>query len=137
MWQLKMLQIKTPGFLARTFAPLCLIAASFLVAPQAQAQTSIPLYTTSYSVQVEWYFWRSGGTYWATEFESDNYVEAELIYELFDAALESGTLVEILGGNISSWIPIDVRLRTIRHWNIDLLEPVTVNTTPGYNWTRQ
>ncbi|WP_436716362.1 hypothetical protein U8335_01925 [Roseiconus lacunae] len=90
---------------------------------QAQAQVSVPLYTTTHCVQVQWFFWRSGGTYWSTQYESEDLADAELVFELFESALESEMLCEILGCNVSTWIPIDVRLKSNTEWN---LFPVTV-----------
>ena len=43
-------------FSAKRILPVFLLVAAFCTAPQAQAQTSMPLYTTKYCVQVEWYF---------------------------------------------------------------------------------
>lgn len=119
-------------FAAKRILPLFLLAAAFCVAPRAQAQTSIPLYTTTHCVQVEWYFWRSGGTYWATEYESSDLAEAQLVFELFESALENGTLCEILGCNITTWIPIDVRLKTRYDWNIYPVVTATANTPTLY-----
>ena len=90
----------------------------------------MPLYTTKYCVQVEWYFWRSGGSYWATEYETSDLGDAQLVFDLFESALENGTLCEILGCNVTTWIPVDVRLKTKYEWN---LYPVV---TPYANATK-
>ena len=113
--------------------PAFVLLAAFWTASPSQAQTSsVPLYTTSYSVQVEWYFWRSGGTYWANEYETSDLGEAQLVFELFESALESGTLCEILGGNITTWIPVDVRLKTNYHWNVFATENRYVGSSNWY-----
>ncbi|MEQ9410871.1 MAG: hypothetical protein RIK87_24375 [Fuerstiella sp.] len=119
-------------FSAKRILPLLMLVAAFCTSPQAQAQSSIPLYTTTYCVDVEWYFWRSGGSYWATEYETSDLGEAELIFDLFESALENGTLCEILGCNITTWIPVDVRLRTKYNWNIFPIVTSYVNTTKLY-----
>lgn len=111
-------------FSAKRILPVFLLLTTFFVARPAQAQSSIPLYTTKHCVQVEWCFWRSGGVYWATEFESTDLGEAQLVLALFESALENGTLCEVLGCNITTWIPIDVRLTTKYEWN---LFPVTTS----------
>ena len=106
--------------------PASILLLSCFAIPRASAQESIPLYTTTHCVQVEWYFWRSGGTYWSTEYKTSNLNEAEFVFDLLDSALENGTLCEILGCNITTWIPVDVRLKTKYEWNID---PVLVRST--------
>jgi hypothetical protein len=83
----------------------------------SQAQTSIPLYTVSYQVQVRWEMWRNGNTYWALEYETSDPMVAQLVYELFEAALEDGSLGDILGGGFD-WIPREVRLHTKYSWNL-------------------
>ena len=83
----------------------------------SQAQSSMPLYTVSYQVQVRWEMWRNGNTYWAVEYETPDYVEADLVYQLFQAALEEGRLGEILGGGFD-WIPREVRLKPKYTWNL-------------------
>ena len=112
--------------------PAFILLTAFCAAPPTQAQESIPLYTTKHCVQVEWYFWRSGGTYWATEYESDNLGDAELVFALFESALENGTLCEILGCNNTTWIPVDVRLKTKYEWNLFPVATSTVNATRIY-----
>lgn len=112
---------------AKRILPVLLLAATFCGPSEAQAQTSMPLYTTTYCVQVEWFFWRSGGTYWATEYETSDLGEAQLVFELFESALENGTLCEILGCNYTTWVPIDVRLKTKYQWNLYPIEKPYVN----------
>ena len=96
-------------------------AVFFLTAVSAasvsQAQSSMPLYTVSYQVQVRWEMWRNGNTYWAVEYETSNFLEADMVYELFLAALDEGSLGEILGGGFD-WIPREVRLKTKYTWNL-------------------
>ncbi|MEM8668007.1 MAG: hypothetical protein AAGG48_10855 [Planctomycetota bacterium] len=104
--------------IATRLLPAILFVSAILGTSETQAQTSVPLYTTSYSVQVQWYFWRSGGTYWSTEYETDDLGDAELIFVLMEAALENGTLCEALNCNWTTWIPVDVRLKTHYHWNL-------------------
>lgn len=116
-------------FSLRQILPAFLLVSASYAAPQAEAQTSIPLYTTKHCVQVEWYFWRSGGTYWSTEFETTDLGEAQLIFELFDSALENGTLCDILGCNFPTWIPIDVRLKTKYERNFNPIVTPYVQTS--------
>ena len=120
-------------FSAQRILPVFLLLAGFCAAPQAQAQTSMPLYTTKYCVQVEWYFWRSGGSYWATEYETSDLGDAQLVFDLFESALENGTLCEILGCNVSTWIPVDVRLKTKYEWNFYPVVTPQVNATNLYH----
>ena len=119
-------------FSAKRVLPLFLLAVACCATPQAQAQSSMPLYTTTYCVQVEWHFWRSGGSYWATEFETDELADAQLVLELFQAALANGSLCEILGCDVTSWVPVDVRLKTKYHWNIYPIARSYTNVTNLY-----
>jgi len=121
-------------FSAKRILPLLLLLTAFCAAPEAQAQTSMPLYTTTHCVQVEWHFWRSGGSYWATEYETNNLNEAELMFDLFESALENGTLCEILGCNITTWIPVDVRLKTEYEWNLFPVETSYATAMKLYDW---
>ncbi|MEZ6132910.1 MAG: hypothetical protein R3C59_29930 [Planctomycetaceae bacterium] len=125
-------------FCAKRFLPLLVLVAASCAAPDVHAQMSMPLYTVKYSVEVEWYFWRSGGSYWANEYETSDPGEAQLVFDLFESALENGTLCEILGCNITTWIPVDVRLRTKYEWNVYAVATPYVNiarpsySTPNY-----
>ena len=121
-------------FSAKRILPLFLLATAFCAAPEAQAQTSVPLYTSTYCVQVEWYFWRSGGSYWATEYETSDLRDAQLVFELFESALQNRTLCEILGCTITTWVPIDVRLKTQYEWNLyPVAKPYVNDATFLYN----
>ena len=75
----------------------------------SEAQESVPFVTTTYRVQVQYEFWRNGSTYWATEFESENEDDAELMLLALETALDNGYLCQILDCDFS-WIPRDVRL---------------------------
>ena len=75
----------------------------------SEAQESVPFVTTTYRVQVQYEFWRNGATYWATEFESENETDAELMLLALETALENGYICQILDCDFS-WIPRDVRL---------------------------
>ena len=86
-------------------------------ASASQAQLSMPLYTTTYCVQVKYEMWRNGTTYWATEFETSNLNDAELVYDLFEASMDDGSICDILGCGFD-WIAVDVRIRTKYEWNI-------------------
>ena len=119
-------------FSAKRIMPVFLFVSAFCFAPHAQAQTSMPLYTTKYCVQVEWHFWRSGGSYWATEYETNDLGDAQLVFDLFESALENGTLCEILGCNVTTWIPVDVRLKTKYEWNFYPVATPYANATKLY-----
>ena len=123
-------------FSAKRILPVFLLMSAFCVAPEASAQTSMPLYTTKYCIQVEWYFWRSGGSYWATEYETSDLGDAQLIFDLFESALENGTLCEILGCNLTTWIPVDVRLKTKYEWNLYPIVRPYANATNLYYLTQ-
>ena len=113
-------------FSCKRLLPLFLFLVCLGGGSQAHAQLSMPAYTTTYCVQVQWEMWRSGGTYWATEYETDNLEDAQLVHALFVAAFENGTLCDILGCSFD-WIPVDVRMTTRREWNlypVDPIEPV-------------
>ncbi|KAA5543572.1 hypothetical protein FYK55_10170 [Roseiconus nitratireducens] len=112
--------------------PALLLLAGFYAAPTAQAQTSMPLYTTTYCVQVQWSFWRSGGSYWSTEYETSDLGDAQLVFNLFESAFENGTLCEILGCDVTSWVPVDVRLKTVYEWNFYPVATRYANVTKLY-----
>ncbi|MCA9085081.1 MAG: hypothetical protein KDA81_13550 [Planctomycetaceae bacterium] len=81
---------------------LCLLSSS------ANAQTSI---SNTYHVQVRVEMWTSGASGWQTVYSTTDYDDAELMLELYEIALDSGSLSEVLG---LSWyyIATDVRLQT-------------------------
>ena len=83
---------------------------TFAAIPQASdAEDNLPFVIKTYRVQVQYEMWRSGGTYWATEFETNNQADAELMFAALETALEYGYICEILDCG-SDWIPRDVRL---------------------------
>ena len=61
-------------FKMRSLLPALLLLAT--VPAVCQAQLSVPLTTTKYQVQVQYEFWRSGGTYWSTVFETEDHDDA-------------------------------------------------------------
>lgn len=89
--------------------PLLLLSSFFT--GQADAQTS--LYKTTYRIQVQYEMWRNGSTYWATEFETTNHADAQLMLDLFEAALADGSLSDIMNCG-PEWIAVDVRMTTKR-----------------------
>lgn len=96
------------------FPALILCAAAPSV---SQAQTSIPLSTTTYSIQVEKEHWRSGGRFWLTIFQTESQNDAELMLDLLEAALEAGVICEIVGCGPDYHIT-DVRMTSKTVWNI-------------------
>ena len=46
--------------------------------------------------------------------------------------LENGTLCEILGCNVTTWIPVDVRLKTKYEWNFYPVATPYANVTKLY-----
>jgi len=97
---------------------LCLLAA---FSGTANAQTSVLAVKTTYCVQVEYEMWRSGISYWSTEFETTSLQQAQVMESLYKLALESGTLYEILGCG-PDWIIVDVRIQT-KHEYIQAVQP--------------
>ena len=94
----------------------------FAAAPAVcEAQFSLPLTTTTYKVQIEWWFWRSGGSYWETVFTTENQDDGELMYALFNGALEGGTVCDLLGrAKNFNWIVRDVKLVTETRFNYNV-----------------
>ncbi len=107
-------------FKMRSLLPALLLLAT--VPAVCQAQLSVPLTTTKYQVQVQYEFWRSGGTYWSTVFETEDHDDAELMYDLLFMAHESGDICDIFDCNFN-WIITDVRL--------------VVKTTLNYRFTER
>lgn len=93
--------------------PLLLLASFF--SGTSHAQTSLSLYKTTYHVQVQYEMWRNGSTYWATEYETSDLADAQMLLQLFEAALNNGTLSEIMGAG-PEWIAVDVRMTTKKEW---------------------
>ena len=94
----------------------------------SEAQLSIPLCETTYSVQVQYEHWRSGGRYWATKFTTDNQQDAQLMYDLFVAAREAGQLCDILGCSFD-FIIVDIKLVTTTKCHIPSFEPLRLSPT--------
>lgn len=97
--------------LLKTAVPVLLAFTAF--SNTSEAQLSVPLFKTTYQVQVKKEMWRNGNFYWSTEFESSDYEDAELMYELLLFALEAGEINQLLGSGFD-WIIVDVRLVTKR-----------------------
>lgn len=74
----------------------------------ANAQTS---FSNTYHVEVKIEMWTSGAISWQTEYSTTDLDDAETMAELYNIALESGALSDILD---LSWyyIATDVRIRT-------------------------
>lgn len=97
------------------FPALLLVGA---MSSASHAQSSVPLATTTYSVQVRYEHWRSGGGYWSTVFSTEDAEDAELMLELLEVALENHEICGILGGCSFDYIISDVRLVSKTVWNI-------------------
>jgi hypothetical protein len=109
---------RTPAMsIAKCSIPMFLLLIAFC--GTSNAQLSVPMFKTTYCVQVEHEMWRNGRSYWSTEYETSNQAEAQLIYQLFEAALESGSLCEMLGCDFD-WIIVDVRLKTKHEWFLQI-----------------
>ncbi len=108
--------------------PLLLLTSFFC--GESQAQSPSPLYHVTYQVQVKYEMWRSGLTYWATEFETTDINDAKEMHGLYKLALDEGMLDDIMGSG-PEWVPVDVRLRT--HYEV-LLQPIKT-TVPKRNYT--
>ncbi len=106
-----------------------LMLASFL-SEQSHAQSSLPLYKTTYRIEVQYEMWRNGLTYWVTEFESSDLAEAQLVLLLFESALEDGSLSEIMKSG-PEWIAVDVRITTKREWLLKY-EPLWASSAKLY-----
>jgi len=104
--------------------PLLLLVSFF--SGTSNAQTSLPLYRTTYQVQVKYEMWRNGSTYWAIEYETASLADAQLVLQLFEAALADGSLSEIMGCGFD-WIAVDVRMTTKKEWLL-LDEPLWVKS---------
>ena len=101
-----------------------LIAATFVFfafsagpATSSASAQSIGLYTTTYHVEVEMEHWRSGFSYWQTVNSYTNPNSAVTRHRVLTAALEAGTLCDLLNCS-DSFIVRDVRIRTEIRWNV-------------------
>ena len=93
--------------------PMFLLFSSFCGVSEAQTYS----YKTTYCIQVKYEMWRNGSSYWATEYETSNLADAQLVFAFFEAALEDGSLCEILNCGFD-WIVVDVRLKTKYEWYV-------------------
>lgn len=89
----------------------------------SQAQSSVPLATTTYSVQVRYEHWRSGGGYWSTVFTTEDAEDAELMLELLEVALENHRICEIVGGCTFDYFISDVRLVSKTVFRVKPVQP--------------
>ncbi len=87
------------------------LSATFLSGRDAAASSTY--YVRSYRVEVEWSLWKSGYSQWRTEFESSDYQEARLVYDLLVSARDNDELFDVLCDELESWVPVDVRMRTV------------------------
>lgn len=91
----------------RILVPALLLLAAVPVV--SEAQTSVPLTTTTYQVQVKYEYWRSGVSYWSTVLETEDRGDAELMHDLLLIALENGSICDVLDCSFDM-IVNDVRL---------------------------
>lgn len=75
----------------------------------SEAQYSTPFVIKTYKVQVQYEMWRNGGTYWATEFETDDQEDAQMMFLALETALDNGYICQILDCDFD-YIVRDVRL---------------------------
>lgn len=99
--------------------PCLLLAAAALAfqgttAREASAQDA-QLTPRTYKVQVEYWFFDTDYYYWSTYFESDNYNDAKLVYDLLMHAKQDGQLNEVAANSYWRYIAVDVRLITVYH----------------------
>ena len=100
------------------------------VTPAVSNAQSTAFCETQYQIQVQYENWTSGRTHWLTEYTTDDFAEAELMLELFESALETGDLEDIL--NVGwSYIIRDIQLvpKTTCHY------PQFQQLFPSRNWT--
>lgn len=95
----------------------------------SQAQSSVPLTTTTYSVQVQKEYWMNGNTYWTTVFQTEDREEAELMLAVLEFALDNGMICEILNCEFGLIIR-DVRMTSRTVWNIVPIDRAIVK--PSY-----
>jgi len=65
---------------------------------------------------VEYWFFDTDYYYWETVFESDDYGEAEWVYELLLIAKENNQLHAVVPASYWRYIALDVRMITEYHW---------------------
>jgi hypothetical protein len=97
----------------RLLIPALLLFAA--VPSVSEAQTSIPLYKTTYCVQVKYEYWRNGVTFWSTVLSTSNQTNAVLMHDLLLDALEDGDICEMMNCGFD-FIITDVRLTVKREY---------------------
>ncbi|GAB4140497.1 MAG: hypothetical protein Tsb009_09860 [Planctomycetaceae bacterium] len=93
----------------RLLFPALLIFAA--VPSVSEAQTSRLSIKTTYCVQVQYEYWRSGVTYWSTVFETTSLNDALVMEALLLDALEDGDICDLLNCGFDRIIR-DVRIKT-------------------------
>ena len=94
---------------------LAFLAASIAFSTAPQKAAARDLFTKTYQVQVEYWFFDTDYYFWSTVFESSNLNEAMLMYELLLVAQENGQLNEVVGASYGRYIAVDVRMITVYH----------------------
>jgi hypothetical protein len=94
---------------------LIVAVAAFATDAQTAEADGFSNYHKTYKVEVEYWFFDTDYSFWATIFESSSFAEAELTYELLLLAKENGELNQVVGASYGRYIAVDVRLRTVYH----------------------
>ena len=89
---------------------IALFALLALWSSTSHAQSSNQFLKTTYQVQVKYEMWRTGLSYWHTEVETSSADQAEQLAALYQLAIESGVICQILPCGVE-WIVVDVRVR--------------------------
>ena len=77
------------------------------------AEAQFFAFDITYEVQVEYWFFDTDYSYWNTIFETDDYGDAELLFELLEAARDDNRLNRVVPNSYGRYIAVDVRLVTI------------------------
>lgn len=84
------------------------LALVFGVAGRSQAANTF--FTTTYKVQVQYWFFDTDYYYWSTKFETTNYNDAKFVYDLLKAADDAGQLNSVAPASYWRYIAVDVRM---------------------------
>ena len=79
----------------------------------SQTFTQITRVQPTYQVQVEYWFFDTTSYHWSTVFETTNFEDAWLMYDLLMLAKSQGSLIQFVPSDNPRYIPVDVRLRTV------------------------